>query len=312
MPVSMPYHLEVGPSLGALERVLNHPDQATRRGIRIQALTDLRDMALPLDKAINNLAAGVRKLPALQTKATYNWQADAATLDDLAANLTTVWLGGYPQSAAPPAVHEDRYYDSVKAAGQPGWQFYQGNVERILRDTLVLALEAASNLNPGAPIVATARFTPASPLFAIAITWKCAQPWLEGWVQWRTVDGRRSVVVIVCTPGDGNYVGMKPTLGYLEPAASAMLAKARMSDFRVPATGATDKDAVVVTEAFHVLDPSVARSVASTAPAQGIATRTRRAGQFFGAPLPWFGGLFSSPYKTEVLHVAPAIYDGGV
>lgn len=90
------------------------------------------------------------------------------------------------------------------------WDGYQGNVERILANVLVRALEVSLGLDHGAPIprVAPPRSWP------IYFFFKCQQPFFEGWVTWQchSVNRRAAgqVTVMFGTPGHNHPVSDHP------------------------------------------------------------------------------------------------------
>lgn len=312
MPVSMPYHLEVGHSLRALERVLNHPASDTRRTLRAGALTDLSNPAVAVDQAIRNLAGKYQTLVGAATATSTVPDQNVKELTTLADRIAKVWLTA--PGTAPVAPHVDRIYDSAVLDANPlstdtGWRFYRGQVEGIIRRTMRFAIEAASELDDGY----TTGITKSTPAWPIAFSWKCAQPWFEGWVQWRTHMTQRWVLVVFCTPADGNSVAMKPTLGYQDATANdpnSPRSKAEYDGFTTaPKKGLPLQEMVVITESAHQFDASVAMSTKSTM----LATiGGGYGGAVDGAPWPWFGGKFGFTPDAAIVVVAPAVLDGGV
>jgi hypothetical protein len=314
MPPTMPYHLETGVSLRALERYFNPKSFKRRVTRRVDALEALRkEPPDPLDDVLRDVIA--RHPPSA---------GDASILGAFATNVQSLWLGiDAPRQAGEPRT--DRVYDSDVTPGG-GWLHYRGMSECILRTTLIRGLAASLEAGEGADCITTAH--------PIVFIWKCAQAWLEGWVQWRTVNRRRTVVVIICTPGDGNHISMKPTMGYLEAGApGGALRSAVSAGFSMYPTVAPSQsvyamtqalpanESIVITESAHELTPLPASSTTTTPvavalarrPVNGVAVVNPATGALYaGAPLPWFGGRFSPTADAHVVTVSPALYDGGV
>ncbi len=79
------------------------------------------------------------------------------------------------------------------------WKRYWGDVEGVLRETMIRATEVSLGIDHDAdPSTATHHWP-------VEILWKCPNPWFEGWVTWRRhgpnpSDGQ--VTVIVASPGE--------------------------------------------------------------------------------------------------------------
>jgi len=229
----MPYHLEKGPWLSVLEDYLNGtPDGA------IDALARLRRPELSLTDT------GFLATPALDKDPEYE------TLAKRQAHLRNDWFGAdggdtdggthsFSQAvldrlgdddrerfapSAPDihagAVHLHTWTCEVAEAAPAGlgawpttgfWAQYFGNVEAILRETLVRAIEVSLGLDHGEAVPAggPTRRLP------IELFWKCPQRWFEGWVTWRWDQhhGTGQVTVILATPGSGKPLLENPDLG---------------------------------------------------------------------------------------------------
>lgn len=165
----MPYTLTRGPVLTMLENALNPP--ADLVGIRTAALTALRDPAQSLGSILGAQAGAVAQLT-VPGNAT------------LANRLLADWLG----------------LDDPPGKGTTGyWVGYQGDVESILREGMIRAIEVSLGItHDGDP----AQFTRRWP---IAVEWKCPNPYFEVWVTWRRHGSAASagqVSALICTPPD--------------------------------------------------------------------------------------------------------------
>jgi len=95
---------------------------------------------------------------------------------------------------------------------------YYGDVEGIIRETMIRSVEVAFGLDHDAPLDAATRQWP------IEILWKCPNPWFEGWVTWRRHGPGRTegqVTVIVASPAED--VGPLVNVASLPPRAEAPL-----------------------------------------------------------------------------------------
>jgi hypothetical protein len=111
------------------------------------------------------------------------------------------------------------------------------------------------------------------------------------------------VVVVICTPGDGNHIALDPDLDYaIGNAAAAADGYAHDAPDFTNARGS-----IVITHDAHSLDPSISRSTGATNPLGSA--RGWFGAPTDGAPLPWFGGKFAG--LDDVVTVSPAVSDGG-
>ena len=94
--------------------------------------------------------------------------------------------------------------------------------------------------------------------------------------------------MVICTPGDGNFVSLDPDLQ--NPAGL----------IHNPTSYGARRGSMVITHDLHHCDTSVAYSCAASP------VITVPPGD---APLPWFGGKFEG--VGDVVAVAPALADGG-
>ena len=288
MPEGMPYHLETGPTLGLLEQRLNDATKRELLALRAELLSrkPLEDVLPPA------VAALLIPVPAPK---------GGNASSPLGVRLRQAWLGvRQPLAADGKPPDPASIYDNDDDPAKGKWQFYRGNPEEILRQTFVRAVEVSLGISHDVAPDATP--TVRANRWPFILMWKCAQPWLEGWVQWRRRPG--VVVVVICTPGDGNHIALDPDLHYnLEPANRLAAAGDGYShdDPNYAANGS-----IVITHDRHEYNPSVARTTSASAPITIAAPE--RAGN--GAPLPWFGGKFSG--VGPVVAVSPTVRDGGV
>ena len=91
------------------------------------------------------------------------------------------------------------------------WVQYYGNVEEIVRQTLIRTIEVSLGLDHGEEVPADG---PRREL-PIELFWKCPQRWFEGWVTWRwdEAHGTGQVTTMFATPGSGKPVLQNPLDG---------------------------------------------------------------------------------------------------
>jgi hypothetical protein len=168
----MPYHLEKGVTLRLVEQHLN--GDRPEMGRVLEAL-----------RSADSAAWVSEVLPGLWADGGFAARAEVGS--DARNHLLRDWFG-------------------VDGAGDPGpgtgfWIAYRGDVERIVRTSLVWALELALGLERGADPATRAD---AGPPHLIELFWKCPAPWFEGWVVRRPAtarpDGPALVTVLFVTP----------------------------------------------------------------------------------------------------------------
>jgi hypothetical protein len=274
MPESMPYHLETGRTLKAIEDAMN--------GIGLMETpaaqrTRLRRIANALEAAGTLRAAGNVDPPNLLENQLAGWVAATNSPLPRLGNLTVAeairssWLG--------PDIATGVY----NADGR--WLGYCGHVEEILRKTFTDAIRLSLD-----------RTRPNGRPWPFVLIWKCAQPWLEGWVQWRSKPG--VVVIVICTPPDGNHIALDPDLDHLTEANPP-------DNFQSPVTTYHNNGSMVITHDWHEFQAATSCSVLTYGPS------TQDDGdQFPGAPLPFFGGMFVG--RGPIFAMSPAADDGGV
>jgi hypothetical protein len=164
----MPYTLTRGPLLTLVENALN-PTDAAGRAQRDDVLAALRaGTALDAVPWVTSADVAAVALP-------------QASLD---VRLRDDWFG----RGDPPTKATTGY-----------WVGYQGEVEPVLREGLIRAVEVSLGIANGAPPTEAPRAWP------VEVQWKCPNPWFEVWVTWREQgpgprDGR--VTLLIATPPD--------------------------------------------------------------------------------------------------------------
>lgn len=175
----MPYTLAKGTILAVLEDLANPSTTSERTRLRT-ALASLRDPAvsltdIPLVNGLEPATAGLGPLADRLDQFWFGKRRDAAG----------TWQ---PQSPFGPTNTRTGYFKR-----------YYGDVESILRETLVRAIEVSFGLAHDADLEDGTRQWP------VEMLWKCPNPWFEGWVTWRqhgsgATEGQ--VTVILATPGE--------------------------------------------------------------------------------------------------------------
>jgi hypothetical protein len=175
----MPYTLAKGTILAVLEGLANPTNPVELDRLR-DALAILRDPTVPLtDIAV-----------------VHGLEPATSGLAPLAERLDRFWFGKHqdasgvwkPQLPFGPGNTRTGYFKR-----------YYGDVEAILRETLVRAIEVSFGLDHDAALADATRQWP------VELLWKCPNPWFEGWVTWRrhgTGPTEGQVTVILATPGE--------------------------------------------------------------------------------------------------------------
>jgi hypothetical protein len=164
----MPYTLTRGPLLTLLENVLNPTDEAGR-SVRNEILGALRAGTHLYD--IPWVTSGPGSTVAIPG-------------NGLDLRLKEDWFGDPP----------------VPGQSTTGyWVGYRGDVEPVLREGLIRAIEVSLGIiHDGDPAEA-----PRSSSWPIDVQWKCPNPYFEVWVTWRQhKDGRGQVNLLIATPPD--------------------------------------------------------------------------------------------------------------
>jgi hypothetical protein len=204
----MPYHLEKGRYLQLIEDTLNEGIEAvvdnnkaiTFSGLkrRYSMLEYMRGVvARPCDLTDGEAEDGGLLLwPGTMTDADIGFPMFRIMAEE--------WFGYRIR----PDGSLDTKPDPNKPTGM--WDGYQGNVERILANSLVRAIEVSLGIDHDAPIPSAA--PPRS--WPIYFFLKCQQPFFESWVTWQCHSANRrasgQVTVIWATPGHNHPVSDHP------------------------------------------------------------------------------------------------------
>lgn len=182
------------------------------------------------------------------------------------------------------------------------WFQYFGDVQSIMRETLIRAIEVSLGLSGVGDDGADLDRKPDRHI-PIEMFWKCPQRWFEGWVSWRAdaKSGTGQVTMMLATPGHGKPVLESPIAGWnhvLNPS-SDWTPTGDLPVTPPPAPGALDdlapKGMWVITHTDHAQMP--------TTPDEGATSSGRWTVPAFG---PSYVGV------GEIVTVAPSERDGGV
>jgi hypothetical protein len=248
MPGPMPFHLEKGPWICALEEMLNDPNgsiastffaNSSERDTFRAAIKDF--CYLPALNGDPNFATPEARLAHMnddwfgdvdgQRQGGFDtWLQDRvaelgrpdplpplstpATIAEIKALLAFGNDHGLPEYLATWTKPTPSYPTPRRTWPHTGfWRQYYGDVEEIVRETMLTALRVALGITrPGE--------SPRRHL-DLEIFWKCGQPWFEGWVTWNlpaTAPELGRVTVIFATPGTGsNVLTEAGTLGRVDP-----------------------------------------------------------------------------------------------
>ena len=177
MPGAMPYHLEKGPYLSILESQFN------------SAQEHLRDqLNLLLDPAAEQWQSDFYDCPALRT-------GPLPTREALQNHIFNHWFGW---TGAVPNYHPQVLSAGCAPAPTTGyWVGYHGDVEKIVRTTLIRAGQVALGVDAKANPINAADIRRHWP---VEFFWVCGTDRFEGYVTWRThaqADGGQVTVVFV-------------------------------------------------------------------------------------------------------------------
>lgn len=192
MPIPMPYYLEKGPFLAVLEDFVAGPQAH---------LVDLLRRLRQGDgwETFNFFGSPTLKNP------------DQETAAEWIKHLNNHWFGK-EQDAEGNWVQKEFDPDTNQQTGY--WFDYYGDVEGIVRETLIRTLEVALGVDHDTD--ASAPINPTR-CWQIEFFWKCSQSWFEGWVTWRkhgTGDTQGQVTVLFTTPEvEGSIVLDSPLKG---------------------------------------------------------------------------------------------------
>lgn len=159
----MPFHLEKGHAFMALEDVIN---DSTHHAIVAAAWDGLRT-GTPVGQVFDT---------ALQSAPVLSHFAGKAGQGGLGPFVTHHWFGtGKPKGTA------------------PYWLDYRGDVDGIVREALLFAMETAWGVSRDAPLPANVDRGR-----QIRLLWHCAQRWFDAWILWDSPTD--DVTVLFATP----------------------------------------------------------------------------------------------------------------
>jgi hypothetical protein len=189
MPGPMPYYLEKGPALSILEAFLN--DSPTSRLVAtLDKLRATTDGGQPKHRLTDCGAFDTASLdftpPGSSKKMTSKaWKR----------HLDQHWFGIV---SAKGAKTDPSQAKNLKAASSWWIGYWGDDIEGIVRETMIRAIETAYRIPHGAPIPISGERWP------IELFWKCGQAWVEGWVTWRQLPqaGTGLVTVTFATPAE--------------------------------------------------------------------------------------------------------------
>ena len=184
----MPYMLSKGPIMSVLESIANGTTAAEVARLQ-QNLTGWR----------NN--APITSLPAFDLD-----QPGRRPRRRLRRRHGSTSTGSaIPSCPAAPSAPKQPAFDPANPKPTGYWKGYYGDVEGLMRETMIRAVEVSRGLAAGQDLAQATRLWP------VEVFWACPHPWVEGWVTWRehetvTKNGKTTskgqVTVIFATPSD--------------------------------------------------------------------------------------------------------------
>jgi hypothetical protein len=224
----MPYHLEKGAALGFVEVCLNDPSKQQT------ILENMRDPAVPFGQ-------GILDDPVLAPYAPF-----IAPFNDLAEFVRSSWFG--PKGAS-------------------YWIDYEGDVEGIVRLTVIRALEVALGIPHGDPFPSVP-----SRRWPIEVLWHCSQRWFEGWLTFKQLDStgqQGRVTLVFASPA---HRGGDITSNTLDPAS---VGRPAMQAKEVPAADPyPDQGMWLITHKRHLPVPTISGATIRLTTPSGFADVT--------------------------------------
>lgn len=185
----MPYMLAKGPIMSVLETIAN--------GGSPQGLATLQ-------QSLDGLRGGAR----ITTLAGLDSQ-NLATPYSPIYRVERYWFG---RSQVDNGYVDQPAFDPADPQPTGYWRGYYGDVESIMRETIIRAIEVSLGIDTTQNVADRTRQWP------IEVFWACPHPWVEGWVTWRCDPNNKAdgqVTAIFATPADTvNQITTRP----LEPA----------------------------------------------------------------------------------------------
>ncbi|MEM8621026.1 MAG: hypothetical protein AAGF73_15010 [Actinomycetota bacterium] len=173
----MPFHLEKGHAMLALDDLFNNP----QHGDTLQQLHQGLGAGTPLGELF---AVALNSAPNMSSYAGASQPVTDA--GGLGPFVSGAWFGQVdrPADIPPSADWEPPTTDY--------WIDYSGDVDEIIRQTMLFAVEVAWGIAPDEPLI-----KPASPR-RIEFWWHCAQRWFDAWVSWQNADD--AIRILFATP----------------------------------------------------------------------------------------------------------------
>jgi hypothetical protein len=164
----MPFHLEKGHALMAIEELLNNHSH--------HAVLEVAYDGLRTGQAVGTVfrTALMTKAPVLDA---YEGEPHVTAAGGLGPFVTGAWFGQIAPGTATP---------------NPYWLDYQGDVDGIVREALLFAMEIAWGADR------TQKLPPGPFVRRIELLWHCAQRWFDAWTTWDDPNG--PVKVLFATP----------------------------------------------------------------------------------------------------------------
>jgi hypothetical protein len=199
------------------------------------------------------------------------------------------------------------------ANGPPGeptgyWVDYQGDVEGVLREGLIRAIEVSLGLTNGAPPGTATRSWP------VQVHWKCPNPYFEVWVSWRRHDqtprGGQVDMLIATPPDKMNRLTTRPRF----PPAPPVGVPAEPTPLAEPSQATASQGMWLVAHEHHRL--GVADERVEVAGGRRLAFETERSRARALVGLPAGEWLVPTPAtfwvdEGDVVVVEPPSYAGG-
>ena len=274
----MPYTLTRGPLLTLVENILN-PQNTGEAGARNGLLAELRGPTPLVDLLRARMApfAGV-----------------ALPQGPIDLRLEDHWIG---QGANGPPDEPTGY-----------WVGYRGDVEGVLREGLIRAIEVSQGVTHDADPSTGTRLWP------IQVHWKCPNPYFEVWVSWRRRDDTPTggqVDVLLATPPDKfNRLTDRPRFPPGPPAGVAAV----QTPLAEPTDATASQGMWLVAHEFHRLTVADEHVSTQAGDRLGILTERGRPRMLDGFPEgEWLVPTPSTMWidEGEVVVVEPPSYAGG-
>lgn len=212
----MPFHLEKGHALMALEDLLNRRNDDDIHAVRQILWSGLNDSTKEMGTVFREVVAAA---PQLDEYGGQNQPVNDAK--GLGGFVTGAWFGETYPNGTPP---------------DPYWLDYAGEIGDVVREALLYTMETAWEIRRPAPL------PDVLPDRRIELFWHCAQRWFDCWVTW---DSDGPVMLLFATPAH--------LLGEVRPNMAAHVNAGRAVEVN-HADPREDFDMVIVTQEDQVDD----------------------------------------------------------